>query len=203
MAEEEDYVGQRVTAYHEAGHAVAAMRAGGRIAQINICDRNVNDKDGFTQASYPRPDEVFYIYAGPWAEAKFERPTETIDLDRVLGYLRTNADDWIFFQRAAGHMVTDTAWIPMQSSLAYGGLVPSEYRPNWAWHEKAEALLNRAWDDGEIPELAEQLLAHEHEIKLRNGQVLTRAHTRDQWDGSDYHDAPDDGDGLVGPPPPI
>lgn len=201
MDGDEEYEGQRVTAHHEAGHAIAAMKTGGRVRQMNICDRNEDDKNGYTIASYPDVDEAFYIYAGPWAEAKFSKPSETIDLDRVLGCLRTNADDWTAFQRATGHDVDDFAWISMQAPLAFGGLMPPEYRPNWAWHEKAAAVLLQAWDDGEIQALADQLLAHKRVIELRNRQLLRREGTRDCWDASDYYAVPDGGNGLVGPPP--
>jgi hypothetical protein len=125
-------------------------------------------------------------------------------LDRVLGCLRTNADDWTAFQRATGHDVNDNAWMSMQYPLALGGLMPPEYRPNWAWHEKAEGVLARAWDDGEIQDLAEQLMAHKQEIELSNGQRPIREDARDRWHGNDYREISDGGgSGLVGPPPPI
>jgi peptidase M50B-like protein len=176
----EDYPGQHMTAYHEAGHAIAAIKTGGRIKEMNLEDRTANDENGYTVASYPAPDEAFYIYAGPWTHAKFNKPSKPVEPADVIQQFLQNSDDWIAFKKATG--IT---------------------RPDPAWHEKAAKVLAKAWDNGEIQGLAERLIAHTPEIDLDNGQRLVRENARDRWHGTDYHDVPDDGDGLVGPPPPI
>ena len=204
MDDDEAYEGQRRTAYHEAGHAIAAIKTPhGSVKYIDICDRNVDDESGGTFASSPDADDAFRIYAGPWAEEKFNNPDEAIDRDGVLGCLRTNEDDWTDFQHALGNDVSPTAWTQMQEAALGIGTAPREYRPSSAWHDKATSVLVKAWDDGDIQQLAEQMMARRKEIQLPNGQSIVREDTRDRWNAKDYCEAPRDGSGLVGPPPPI
>ena len=51
-----------VTACHEAGHAVAAVRRGGWVNEIDISDK------GHTCTEHEPADKAFIVYAGPWRE---------------------------------------------------------------------------------------------------------------------------------------
>lgn len=162
------------TAYHEAGHAVAAAKCpDGHVDEIDI--RNtpfVETERGGTKHDHRPEDQAFIIYAGPWAHARAKWPGETIDLDRVLAVLRWNADDWTAFQQVHGHEVSANDLMQFQIAATDGGIAPPEYWPNMTWHEEAAEVLVRAWP--EIQELAEKMLAGEREIVLSNGQRLVR-----------------------------
>lgn len=204
MMVDEDYEGQRVTAYHEAGHAIAASKCpDGRVKSIDICDRSKDDEEnGATSASCRDADGAFLFYAGAVAEAMFWAPGRTVNTEMALTFLRANRDDWIEFQTAAGNFVGVSEWTQLQDALrGEGEPMPLEYRPPREWHEKAAGVVAAAWDAGEIQDLAEQMLAHKKCIELCNGQRLIREGVQDRWCGTDYRRAPDDGDGLVGPPP--
>lgn len=61
---------RRLTAYNEAGRAVAAVMRGGTFFSITI--EPDGDRDGFTSVKVPRRDMAFVVFAGPWAEARAE-----------------------------------------------------------------------------------------------------------------------------------
>jgi hypothetical protein len=162
------------TAYHEAGHALAAAKCPeGRVDEIDIrFNPFVADERGATKHDHRPEDQAFIIYAGPWAHARAVWPGETIDLDRVLAFLRSNTDDWVAFQKVHGHNVGPNEVIQLGIAASDGGIGPREYRPSLTWHEAAAEVLTRAW--AEIEELAEKMLAGEREIKLGNGHRLVR-----------------------------
>lgn len=176
----QDFNAHPKTVRHEVGHAIAAIKTGGRVKEMNLGDRDVNDEYGYTHASYPQSEAAFYHYAGSWTQAKFDRPDKPVQrCDIIPYYWLQNLDDAVMFRDATG--IT---------------------RPHPAWHEKVTKVLAKAWDDGEIQGLAEQFIALAPEIDLHNGQMLIRRGENALWRGTDYYDVPDNGGGLVGPPTP-
>jgi hypothetical protein len=65
------------TAYHEAGHAVAAVMRGGTFFSISIEPTTMHD--GTTHIECERCHTEFVTYAGPWAEARAEWPDLPLD----------------------------------------------------------------------------------------------------------------------------
>ena len=59
---------RRLTAYNEAGHAVAAMMRGGTFVSITI--EPDGDRDGCTSVEVDTYDMAFVAFAGVWAEAR-------------------------------------------------------------------------------------------------------------------------------------
>lgn len=205
---EDESSSRRLTAYHEAGHAIAiTLCPDGSIEFIDICDRDANDDENGTTSGYVRDaDEAFRIYAGPWVEARLHNPGGAVTPESALDRLRANRDDWIAFQHIVGNPVGISEFTQMQESLLGLGhsddSMPPEYCPPLEWHKKADRVLAEAWHRGEIQALAEQMLGRAKTIELTNGQVLTRDDSRDRWYGSNYVAVPGEGEGLVGPPPP-
>jgi Peptidase M50B-like len=70
-----------LTACHEAGHAVAALMSGGRITSITI-DPTLQCR-GRTSGRCTSFDNMFVIYAGPWAEARAQWRKPMLDEDGV------------------------------------------------------------------------------------------------------------------------
>jgi hypothetical protein len=69
---------RKLTAYHEAGHAVAAvMRGGGELLAITI--EGTDDYAGKTWTRAKVFDAAFLSFAGPWAEARAQWPMRTLD----------------------------------------------------------------------------------------------------------------------------
>jgi hypothetical protein len=62
-----------LTAYHEAGHAVAANRRGRTVFEILV-----DFPGGFTRHQEAGSDYAFIIYAVPWAQARAEWDNEVI-----------------------------------------------------------------------------------------------------------------------------
>lgn len=75
------------TAFHEAGHAVAAVVLGGQVHQVIVDEHPHTEYD-------PLPGlDAGIVYAGPWAEARWElgRTPGPADMRRV--FARNGSDD--------------------------------------------------------------------------------------------------------------
>ncbi|GAA2552088.1 M50 family metallopeptidase [Mycolicibacterium diernhoferi] len=75
------------TAFHEVGHAVAAVVLGGRVHRVIVGEQAHTEHD-------PLPGlDAGITYAGPWAEARWElgRPPGPADMRRALA--RNSSDD--------------------------------------------------------------------------------------------------------------
>jgi len=183
---QEEYPGQRHTAYHEAGHAIAAIKTPrGAVEHIDICDRKKNDaENGGTSSSTVDADDAFRIYGGPWAHVKFYRPTDALTLYAVLTCIYNNVDDQFDFLDIADR----------DAGISTGETIED-------WHNRADKVMSAAWNAREVQDLAEAMLARHKEIRLSNGQLLVRDSWRDRWVDKDYVEAPREGRGLVGPLP--
>jgi hypothetical protein len=184
---EEDYPERPHTAYHEAGHAIAAIKTPrGAVQYIDICDRKKDKEGGATSSSSVNPDDAFRIYGGPWAHVRFYRPTDALTFWDVLTCIYANPDD--------------------QNDFIYfadrdDGINTAERVEEW--HDRANSVMASSWESGELQDLAEAMLARDEEIRLSNGQLLVRSGRRDRWVAEDYEEAPRAGRGRVGPLPPF
>ncbi|MCV7176136.1 hypothetical protein [Mycolicibacterium sphagni] len=106
---------RRLTAQHEAGHAVAALlRGGGDLVSVTIePTAKYAGHTGFRSKVF---DSAFITYAGPWAEARCQWP-DGLDLesedddgltfdDYVMGAWLRNPDDWADYEAACAADVT-------------------------------------------------------------------------------------------------
>jgi hypothetical protein len=77
----DDYGQRAASAFHEAGHAVAAVLLGGRVHQAVLRDRPLTEYDVLPERYAPS-----ITYAGPWAEARWlaGRQPGPRELHRVL-----------------------------------------------------------------------------------------------------------------------
>ncbi len=99
---------RRVAAFHEAGHAVAAvMRGGSTLTSVSL-DEQVHGA-GITWSRAHVWDQAFIIWAGPWAEARHawgDRPLDGEDedgctlADYVFGVFLTQPVDSADYDRA-------------------------------------------------------------------------------------------------------
>lgn len=181
----DDADGRRLTAHHEAGHAVAVAKcSGGRVDEIDITYNP--DHRGRTLHDHRPEDQAFIIYAGPWAHAlvlwKYEAfDEETRDsndknfADHVRAQFGGNLDDYRAYEleMSGANSVVDTYEVELLNAHFEGKdccAVPPPIitPPDPAWHEKmVEAQC-------EIDALANALLAGDEIIWLSNGQRLVR-----------------------------
>lgn len=94
---------RNITAYHEAGHAVAAVLRGGWVGGIDI-EPDIALKQAGTAQLGSNGDRAFVAFAGPWAETRFQWLGERVDengcdrhgwtfIDRLRLGLRQNPQD--------------------------------------------------------------------------------------------------------------
>jgi hypothetical protein len=147
---------RRVTAHHEAGHAIAAlMRGGGEVTSITIDP--TADYMGCAGVRSKSFDTPFIIFAGPWAEARCQWTGDTLDgldddgcefIDHVTAAFMSNSDgDGTVYGEALEHDVYELA--RRSGFLAEGGM---EVDRETAWSEELE----RMWPVVQL--LAERLL---------------------------------------------
>jgi len=134
---------QDITAYHEAGHARAAVRRGAPVSKIDITTDDEHGRYlGNTEADINDPvHRAFYAYAGPWVSARLTEGPDSVDIDRVLYHMRASTADWPIFQRAMGRTVTDRDIAEAEFVWTFGGDPPAgEARPESAtarqWHDE-------------------------------------------------------------------
>lgn len=115
---------RELTAYHEAGHAVAAVMRGGRVISISI-EPVPGCHDGETWTTQQQWDNSFVYFAGPWAEARRLWPAGTLNnLDEdgltfntyILGRFLRNPDDT---QNYAHWCELDRLMLPVQARDYY------------------------------------------------------------------------------------
>jgi hypothetical protein len=185
MPAEDDQVdgeARRITAYHEAAHARAAVRRGATVNQIDITTDDENGNYEGNNHVDIDPDHLgFYAYGGPWMSARLlEGPEQSVDIDRVMRYVRQSQADWPILQKALGRTdLTDE-----EASDAYTAAYfdrdppPGEVQPDGetakSWHK------DLGDEEPEIEDLAEKLLAGQREIQVGDS-VLVRVGESDCW----------------------
>ncbi|WP_197517830.1 hypothetical protein [Mycobacterium sp. E796] len=182
MNHPEDQEDRRLVAYHEAGHAVAAVKCpGGRVDEIDISYNPLVDDEarGYTKHDHEPEDQAFIIYGGPWAHARaWIIGEETRDGDdrtfesKVAEAFRCNHDDWFAYERQMGGDVDAIkAFIDEEVAAFVEGRdrnvePPPLTAPDPEWH----VTLTKAWP--EIEELAIKMLDVEKEIVIGDGNRL-------------------------------
>ncbi|OBG55762.1 hypothetical protein A5703_07380 [Mycobacterium sp. E188] len=173
---------REVTAYHEAGHARAAVRRGGTVNQIDITtDDEAGSYEGNNHVDIEPEHLGNYAYAGPYMSARVvEGPEESVDVDRVMRYVRASQTDWPILQEALGRPPTEEEASDALASEYLPGHKPppGEVRPDAAtatsWHKEYED------DLPEIEGLADKLVAGQQEIQVGD-VVLVRVGASDCW----------------------
>ncbi|SPM43623.1 hypothetical protein MNAB215_5849 [Mycobacterium numidiamassiliense] len=191
--DEEAAEARRITAYHEAGHARAAVRRGGTVHQIDITTDDLNGiYDGNTHADIDDVHLGFHAYSGPWVSARYlHAPEESVDIDRVMPFVRYSQADWPMLQKALGRtdVTEDVAFDAYTRHQFDRDPEPGEVRPDAetanSWHQEYED----EWS--QIEDLAERLLAGQMEIQVGDS-VLVRVGESDCWRRPDYAPPPDD-----------
>lgn len=158
-----------LTAYHEAGHAVAAlMRGGSSLLSVTLSDTH---GAGITWHRSHVWDQAFIAYAGPWAESRHQwgdRPLDDLDDDGftfddvVAGCLLVGgADDATAIDRG---LSIEAIAAEMGGSADDPGIA-DQLRPTAAARESVWQIeLHRVWTA--ICEVAARLVA---------GQTVTSA----------------------------
>jgi len=108
-----------LTAYHEAGHAVAGVMRGSVLRSVHLGEVA---GDGLTVHRGPSWDDPFISYAGPWAEARFiwgDRPADEEDedylvfADHLFGvFLGVGAEDWAVLREHFAGLAGLAAMLP-------------------------------------------------------------------------------------------
>ncbi|OPX11993.1 hypothetical protein [Mycobacterium sp. AT1] len=172
-------------AFHEAGHAVAALRRGGYVTYINLTDPVKQLQE--TSTDIQTADRAFMTWAGPWTQARWEgNPT----MQRAIEILQTQSFfDWKFYEKQFGNDVD--AWADAAEEAQNSGQPMPENRPPVTpplpgWFP----VLDQAWP--EIEQLANKLIRRKQRIELSNGRVLEKDGLYNQWADFDHPKVVDD-----------
>jgi hypothetical protein len=182
--EADDWRPPKSTWYHEAGHAVAAVRCGGHVDYMEF-----GGGEPETDAPVAEPShQAFKVWAGPWAQVYLE-DNGNCSTDRIAGLLHGQSlVDWPLYEeaidpdraaqldiRGLAAAVEFAALFPDQPMRKKPEILPPVTAPDPGWHDK----LTAAWT--EIANLAESLLNGESPIELSNGQEIVRFGDHDYW----------------------
>lgn len=141
----------RITAIHEAGHAVATlMRGGGILRSITITPGQ--DHLGLTVHNSKPFDHGFIAYAGIWAEARAQwgdRPMHEIDDDMQdfndyvsCVYLEQSSDAAIVWQEEQEHSaIQDMVGVPAEKKTVLSEIWDRELESRWPVILKVGQLL--------------------------------------------------------------
>ncbi|MFV8309867.1 hypothetical protein [Mycobacteroides chelonae] len=181
------------TAYHEAGHAIAAATCGREVIAVYSVFPG-----GYT--TYSGTDSKFVIYAGPWASAHLSCPDGSDDAftARWIEQFKFNTHDWaadlrlrgyqfadwieqnkldtdnLENQRDEGHQFTD---LDLDSIVENGRPLPPLPTPEPGWH----SIMKKLWPA--IEELAQDILAEKPTIHIGRPLDLVEGTTR-LWDST-------------------
>lgn len=131
------------TAFHEAGHAVAAVALGGRVHQVLVDDEHPR----IEHDSLPGLDTAI-IYAGPWSEARwtYGRIPGPADMRSVLA--RNGSDDQVLCAAGGPHQGAFVVPLLERCWPAIKTLTRQLYRTGTASHTDVCASLGLSDDGG-------------------------------------------------------
>ena len=125
------------TAYHEAGHAVAAVICGGYVKYINL-----------SGPSLKCADEAFMVWAGPWTQAYWKGDCKT---NRIVEIFQTQSYwDWPVYEEAvdpknAAEVDVRGAARNAEAAELLGRPMPKNAPPVTAPQPNWDAKLRQAW----------------------------------------------------------
>jgi hypothetical protein len=167
---------------------VASVTRGGYVTSIDLTARKMGKRDLQETVTDDQPaDKAFMIWAGPWAQARWEDDCTT---ERVQAIFRTQSFfDWRFYEARFGNDVS--YWAQLAENAKIRKLPPPKNLPTVTsplpgW----DAELGKAWPD--IEHLAESLLRGDSHITLSNNRVLVRDGMREYWSDDDKPNIVDD-----------
>jgi hypothetical protein len=176
LTEEQAPIFWYLTYFHEAGHAVAALRQGRPVNEIYIHPVNGFTNHGTADSDDDSEDMQFIVSTGPWAEARALWTIAGIDrdghdargysfADKWRDFFRKNSDDWRDYHQALGHVVSPDDRRKVLEGYFVGGEPPSYERlPNGGWDARPEEL----W--AEIRQLALTMLEAAEVIEVGHAQ---------------------------------
>ncbi|KKW66347.1 hypothetical protein AAV95_02605 [Mycolicibacterium elephantis] len=168
MTEEKAPIFWYLTVFHEAGHAVAALRSDYPVNEIYI-----DPNDGFVDKGTHDDNEAekFIVSAGPWAEARAIRVIAGVDgedgfTDLWRSLFRKNKDDWRMYHEALGHEVSEADSVKARESYFFPDTSPPSYEdlPGGGW----DAFPADFWD--EVRDLAMMMLEALDDLEVGHGQ---------------------------------
>lgn len=145
---------QHTTAYHEAGHAIAAAVSGGQVVRVSI-EPDIDGRDGDTQVKWP-----IEFTNGPASAAK----TKTHALREIQVSLAGPVSEMIFQGEYDGLRIKQEHAFDWETAVANAERIESSRDKQIALLSREASRLNdyfrkeTTW--AAIAELADQLLAH-------------------------------------------
>lgn len=167
---------------------MASVARGGYVKSIDLTARRKGKRDLQETVTDDQPaDKAFMIWAGPWAQARWE---ENCTTERIQAILRTQSFfDWREYEQRHGNDVSHWAQLAENAKIRKQP-PPKNLPPVTAPLPGWDAELSKAWPD--IQRLAESLLRGDSQITLSNNRVLVRDGTRNFWSDDDKPDIVDD-----------
>lgn len=167
---------------------MASVSRGGYVWSIDLTPRKKGKRHLQETVTDDQPaDKAFMIWAGPWAQARWEDDCTT---ERIQVIFRTQSFyDWRHYEERFGNDVSYWAQLAENAKIRKRPPpknLPPVTLPLPGW----EAELSEAWPD--IQHLAASLLRGDSHITLRNNRVLVRDGSREFWHDNDKPSIVDD-----------
>lgn len=131
------------TAFHEAGHAVAAVVLGGRVHGVTIDDQ---PRTEFT--SLPAGTASAVAFAGPWSEARWTRGRVPGPADMRSALARNGSDDQVLCAAGGPHQGAFVVPLLERCWPSIKALTRQLYRTGTAAHADVCASLGLSDDGG-------------------------------------------------------
>lgn len=169
MVDEKAPIFWYLTVFHEAGHAVAALRSDYPVNEIYI-----DPNEGFVDKGTVVGNDTmkFIVSAGPWAEARASWIIAGVEeahgfTNQWQSLFRKNKDDWRMYHQALGHTVSEEDSLKARESYFFPDASPPSYEdlPDGGW----DAFPEDFWV--EVRELAMMMLEALDDLEIGHGQA--------------------------------